>query len=269
MSDPLPLDLAVALQITEGRRGRFGQPVYYFTQVGSTNDVAAALAERGAPEGTLVVAAAQMAGRGRLGRVWYSPADAGIYASLVCRSATAAPYLTLAGGVAVAEGVRAATGLPVEIKWPNDVIVASGGSFAQRRKVAGVLAEASSGPQGLLHVVLGFGVNLRRSACPPSLGDRVTSLETELGRPVDTGAVLAEILVALAESYEALARGQSAELLAHWRALAPSAHGAPVDWTTPDGRRSGVTAGVAADGALLVRVENRIERIMAGEIVWR
>ena len=88
----------------------------------STNDVAAGYAERGAPQGTTVLAAAQTSGRGRLGRHWYSPPGAGLYFSIVIRSRAAAPFLTLAGGVAVAEGIRAATGLPLEIKWPNDVV---------------------------------------------------------------------------------------------------------------------------------------------------
>src|SRR6185436_8017573 len=106
------------------RRGSFGQPAVFFHETGSTNDIAAAMAEQGAPQGAMAVAFAQTAGRGRLGRVWFSPPGAGLYVSVVCRDATVAPLLTLAGGVAVADGIRAATGLPVEIKWPNDVVVA-------------------------------------------------------------------------------------------------------------------------------------------------
>src|SRR5207253_921772 len=124
--------------------------------------------EDGAPDGTAVVASSQTAGRGRFGRQWYSPPGAGLYVSIVCRNAAAAPLLTLAGGVAVADGIRAATGLPVCIKWPNDVVVESG-SPARRRKLAGILAEASSGADGVQHVILGFGINLRSAAYPQAL----------------------------------------------------------------------------------------------------
>src|SRR5207302_8590592 len=157
MSEALPPDMAAALRATAHRRAPFGDPHYYFTETGSTNDVAAMLAERGAPEGATVIASAQSAGRGRFGREWFSPAGAGLYFSVVCRDAKAAPFLTLAGGIAVADGIRAATGLPVQIKWPNDVIV-PGRSLATRRKLAGVLAEASSTVHGLQHVILGFGI---------------------------------------------------------------------------------------------------------------
>ncbi len=92
---------------------RFGEPLHRFEETGSTNDEAARLAEAGAPEGTTVVAAAQTAGRGRLGRSWFSPAGAGLYASVIIRDRRAAPLVTLAAGVALAEGIMAASGLPV------------------------------------------------------------------------------------------------------------------------------------------------------------
>src|SRR5262245_4198171 len=149
MSEPLPSDLAAALRATRSRRGSIGETIYYFSETTSTNDVAARHAERGAPEGTTVVAGAQTAGRGRLGRTWYSPPGTGLYVSIVFRTPKAAPFLTLAGGVAVAEGIRAATGLPLEIKWPNDVVTTTTNGPSRRRKIAGILAEASSSIDGL------------------------------------------------------------------------------------------------------------------------
>jgi BirA family transcriptional regulator, biotin operon repressor / biotin---[acetyl-CoA-carboxylase] ligase len=267
MPETLPADLARALDAPE-RMAPFGHPVHYFSETGSTNDVAARLAERGAPEGTTVIASAQTAGRGRLGREWFSPTDAGLYVSVICRNAAAAPHLTLAGGVAVADGIRLSTGLPVEIKWPNDVIVDDGRGPARRRKLAGVLAEASSDAGGFQYVVLGFGVNLRPSAYPPAIASRATSLETELGRPVDGALLLAGILETLAEHFRALAAGTPKPLLARWRELAPTACGAAVMYETADGRQRGVTAGIGDDGALLVRVGERTERVIAGEILW-
>jgi BirA family biotin operon repressor/biotin-[acetyl-CoA-carboxylase] ligase len=267
MSEPLPPELAAALLASAPRRGSFGDPVYYFSETGSTNDVAAALADRGAPEGATVVAGAQTSGRGRFGRTWFSPPGAGLYASVVCRNAAAAPLLTLAGGVAVADAIRAASGLPVHIKWPNDVIVESGVP-PRRRKLAGVLAEGSSGADGLQYVILGFGINLRPAAYPKELADRATSIETELGRAPDDGAVLAEALAALASLFQHLAAGEPHPVLARWRALAPSSEGTFVQWDTPAGGMSGTAAGIADDGALLVNIGGRLERVISGEVRW-
>src|SRR5262245_31229443 len=226
MSDPLPPEHAAALAASLTRRGRFGDPVYYFAETGATNDEAASLAEAGAPEGTMVVAAAQTRGRGRFGRDWFSPAGAGLYVSLVCRNPVVAPMLTLAGGVAVAEGIRAATGLPVQIKWPNDIVVDGGSS--RRRKLAGILAEASTGDRGLQYGVLGFGINVTRASLPPELADRATSIETELGRVPDPAAVLAETLAAFAAAVDLLSRGAPQPVLDRWRWLAPSSVGSTV-----------------------------------------
>jgi BirA family biotin operon repressor/biotin-[acetyl-CoA-carboxylase] ligase len=268
MSDPLPEELASALRVTSARRRQFGETVVFFNETSSTNDVAATLAEHGAAEGTTVVAHAQTAGRGRLRRSWFSPSGAGLYASVIFRDSTAAPYLTLAGGVAVADGIRRATGLPVHIKWPNDIVVADAAAPEKRRKLAGILAEASSGSEGLQHVVLGFGINLRSAAYPPEIADRASSIETELGREVDGWAVLAETLAALSGVASELASGRTQPVLDRWRALAPSALGTPVSWDAPAGSISGVSAGIADDGALLVRVSNRVERIISGELRW-
>jgi BirA family transcriptional regulator, biotin operon repressor / biotin---[acetyl-CoA-carboxylase] ligase len=269
MSEPLPNDLAAALAATAARRGHLGFPIHYFSETSSTNDVAATYADRGASEGTTIVAGAQTSGRGRLGRAWYSPPGAGLYMSIVMRDRTAAPYLTLAGGVAVVEGVRTATGLPLEIKWPNDVVTPGEDRPGRRRKIAGVLAEASSSAEGLQHVILGIGINLSPAAYPLDVAARASSIETELGRAVDAGPVLAEVLAALAAELKTLTKGDASALLTRWRALAPSSRGTTVECETPAGRLSGIASGIADDGALLVRVGGRVERIIAGEVVWK
>ncbi len=268
MSEPLPPEFAVALAGASARLGRFGTPAYYFTETSSTNDRAAVLAERGASEGTIVLASAQTAGRGRFGRDWFSPPGAGLYVSVVVREPAAARYLTLAGGVAVADGVRAATGLPVEIKWPNDVVAPPDSVSPRRRKLAGILAEASTGPDSIQYVILGFGVNLRQAAYPQDIAGRASSIETELGRAPDAARVLVEILAKLAELVDLLVAGRSAPLLARWRELAPSSRGALIKWDTPAGPLSGVSAGIDEHGALLVQVADRLERIIAGEVTW-
>ena len=265
MPDPVPDDIAAALASSAARRGCFGEPLYFFTETGSTNDVAATLAERGAPEGTTVIASRQTAGRGRFGRTWFSPQGAGLYVSVVCRNSAAAPLLTLAGGVAVAEGIRAASGLPAMIKWPNDVVA---GDVRTRRKLAGILAEASTGVDGLQYVILGLGINLRPAAYPAELADRATSIESELGRAADAGMVLAETLAAFHALFTRLTAGDREHVLARWRDLAPSSRGAVVVWTTPAGERRGTSAGIDDAGALLVKVGSQVERIISGELRW-
>src|SRR5687767_6006184 len=185
-----------------------GTPVHYFDEITSTNDEAARRAELGAPEGTTVVASAQTAGRGRFGRSWFSPAGAGLYVSVIVRDRRAAPYLSLAGGVAVADGIRMATGLPVELKWPNDVVIASG--LGKRRKLAGILAEGTTSTAGIQYVILGFGINLQAAAYPPEIADRATSLESELGRSVDRELILSATLEDLNVRLAELAAGNSA-----------------------------------------------------------
>jgi BirA family biotin operon repressor/biotin-[acetyl-CoA-carboxylase] ligase len=268
MPDPVPDEIAAALRACAPRRGVFGGRVHYLAETGSTNDVATALAERGAAEGTVVIASAQTAGRGRLGRTWFSPAGAGLYVSIVCRDPRIVSLLTLAAGVAVAEAIRAVTALPVEIKWPNDIVLRTRPGGDGWRKLAGVLAEASTGGAAVDVVVLGIGINLRSAAYPPELADRATSIEAARGRSVEPADLLCAILCALNEQAAGLRVGDRAAILARWRALAPTAEGAAVEWTGPSGAQRGTTAGIDADGALLVRIGDRTERILGGELRW-
>jgi BirA family transcriptional regulator, biotin operon repressor / biotin---[acetyl-CoA-carboxylase] ligase len=239
-----------------------GRTFEFFPTIGSTNDVAAQHAASGDHEGAVFVADAQTSGRGRRGRTWFSPPGAGLYVSTILRPGRSSDreratlLTTIAAGVALAEGVRYATGLTTSLKWPNDL-------YAARRKLAGILAEGIGSS-----VVLGYGINISTASFPPELGDRATSLETELGRGVDRARVFAETLAALAARYDDLLAGRFDAILDAWRALAPAARGARVSWTTPAGERSGVTTGVDDRGALLVRCGESIERIVAGELVW-
>lgn len=264
MSEALPRDLAEALAASVADRGVFGARLFYAGEVGSTNDLAAQAAERGDPEGTTFVAGAQTAGRGRLGRTWFSPPDAGLYISTIVRRRAVAPWITLAAGLAVATGIRAATGLPVQIKWPNDIVAVGPGGFRARRKLAGILAEAASGADGVQHIVIGMGINLRPASFPPELADRASSIETELGRSVDAGLVLAAVLAGLNRTLASIEADGPAPLLKEWMAWSPSASGAPIEW---DGG-SGTSAGLDAGGALLARTPAGLARIVAGEVRW-
>jgi len=217
-------------------------------------------------EGTVVVADEQTSGRGRLGRVWHSPPQRGLYVSIVLRPSRARTggeratgLLTLAAGLALAEAVEEVTGLPPGIKWPNDLLIG-------RRKVAGILAESAS--SDLAHIVLGYGINVGAGKFPPDVDARATSLESELGRAVSRATLCAATVAAIAQRYRDLLDGRFDAILDAWRARSPSSRAARVTWSTPAGPQSGITDGIDEHGALLVRVGGRIERIVGGEVTW-
>lgn len=263
--DPIPDDLRDALT---GRRA----PLYFYERVGSTNDVALALANDGAASGTAVLADLQEAGRGRLGRSWWSPAGAGMYLSVVIRTdglGLHVPLLTLAAGVALATALRQVSGLPVELKWPNDLVIGR-----PWRKLAGILCEANTaggagtGPEA---VVIGMGMNLQRSAYPPAIADRATSVAEECDQRVSRGAIVSATLDALDREVERLRSDDAAGVLRDWRALAHAAlTQAPIRWRDHDGEHRGTTVGLDDDGALLVRRAGTSSeiRIVSGEVVW-
>jgi BirA family biotin operon repressor/biotin-[acetyl-CoA-carboxylase] ligase len=245
-----------AIAHVRDRLGCLGSTIVYHPTIGSTNDVAATLAS----EGTVVVADEQTAGRGRRGHTWFSPPGSGLYASVVLTPGRAridrvraTTLLTLMAGVAIAEGIETASGLRVDLKWPNDL-------FVGRRKLAGILAEKT--PEEF--IVLGYGINIGPMAYPSEIADRATSLESELGRAVDRHLLFAETLTALARRYGELLDGRFDAILDAWRGRAPSATGARVRWA----EQSGTTAGIDDHGALLVRVDDGVERIVSGELQW-
>lgn len=256
----IPGDVGAAIARVAPRLGQIACEVVWLPTTGSTNDVAASLAEGGAAEGTTVVADVQTSGRGRHGRVWFSPPGAGLYVSVILRPSRSPALLTLASGVAIAEALRATTGLPVNIKWPNDLIIG-------KRKVAGILAESVQ-TASLQFVVLGFGINLQTAAYPAELARTATSIEAETNRAVDRGVIFAEVLAKLAERYDDLQRARFDAILTAWRDLAPGVRNAVVEWDAPAGVLRGRAIDIDGDGALLVQIGDRTERIVAGVVRW-
>jgi len=179
----------------------------------STNRVAMEMAENGAPHGTVVVADAQTAGRGRMGRRWASPAGKNLYVSLLLRPPVPtvdAPRLALVAGVALADAVEAA-GVPALLKWPNDL-------YCGERKAAGILAEMASEPGRVRHVVIGVGlnVNMEEADFPPDLRGTATSLRIRAGREFRRVDVLARLLDAFGARYGRFVRGGFASIRDEW-----------------------------------------------------
>ena len=241
--------------------------VSWHAETGSTNADAAAMAEAGAPEGCVVLADLQTAGRGRLGRSWSSPAGTGIYASVLFRPEPGvARLLTIAAGVALAEAIETVAGIAPVLKWPNDVYL--GGGPQSGRKVAGILAEAGLSSGGTW-VVIGFGINVLPASFPHELTLRATSLESELGRPVDRGELFAACLVQLAARYADLSAGRCHEVVAAWRRRASSTFGRAVEWVDDGATRSGTVRDIDEEGGLLVDTKAGIARVVSGELRWR
>ena len=256
------VDIPVRLFESESNLGLFAKKIWFYQEVESTNDVLAKLAKDGAPHGTVVVANAQTAGRGRHGNSWYSPAGTGLYLSVLVRT-TSSPVLTLAAGVAVAGALREVTGLDATLKWPNDVMVVSSG---QPHKVAGILTEASTEQNIVDRVIVGIGINVGEAIWPAGLADLAGSAEGLTGKMVDRELLLLELLASFSSLCAEVESGRVGDLLARWQTLAPSCRGAVVEWSAGTVRRRGVTEGVDTDGALLVRIGSSLERLVGGEV---
>ncbi len=241
--------------------------IHTFDTVTSTMDLAIEAAEMGAAEGYVVTALEQTSGRGRRGRVWASPPGVGVYLSIVLRprhevlNGRLLPLLTLAAGVAVRDAVRRVTGIEPRLKWPNDVLIGP-------RKVAGILAEGINIGTHDQIVVLGVGVNVAEGVYLESVGPHATSLERESNRRVESDVVRDEVLAAIASVYECLSRGEADDILRAWRAAAPGAVGAKVEWDGPEGALQGTTNGIDDTGALLVSTATDVHRVIGGEVRW-
>lgn len=268
--EPLPSGFADAIEGARPRCGVHLSTVHYSAVLPSTMDAAAELAEDGAPHGTVVLAGQQTAGRGRRGRQWASPPHAGLYCSVIVRPPVAPVddgepsvlgLLTLAAGLAVAEGIGHATGLEASLKWPNDLFYGY--------KLAGVLAEGHRIGSPRQCVVVGTGINVLDVEYLAAAEGRATSIERELGRPADAGLVFAEVLAAWSVRYQDLLDGRYARVVDRWRVRASGLIGRPVAWTDASGDHEGTTTGVDATGALLVDTGADVARIIAGPVLWQ
>jgi BirA family biotin operon repressor/biotin-[acetyl-CoA-carboxylase] ligase len=247
---------------------RFGRPVYVYAQVGSTNDEARRLAEAGAPEGLLVLAETQTAGRGRLGRRWLTPAGSALALSLVLRPPLAAQHaarLTMLAGLALCEALEQAAQVPAALKWPNDVLL--GG-----RKAGGILVESGLSGERLDYLVLGLGLNVSQAPPPEAVMFPATSVEAATGRPVDRLALLRAILARLEAGYAGLVPPRPPApdpLHAAWLARLLWL-GQRVVARSPQGDYDGCLSGAAADGALLLELDSgEVRRVLAGDVTVR
>lgn len=229
-------------------------------RVDSTQTEASRLGSEGAPEGTVVVARMQTAGRGRRGRSWTSP-DGGLYMSLLVRppSSKRAETLTLVAALAVVRGIEAATGLKAQIRWPNDVVI-------RDKKVAGALAESNYRGEALSFVTVGIGVNCNSKITSDSAASPATSLVEGLGRNVDIVDTRKSILKAFADLYSKWLGG--ADPVEAVRSGISTLGKRVVVLTTAGKTLEGFAEGMEPSGGLRLNLDGRKLTIHAEDIEW-
>jgi BirA family biotin operon repressor/biotin-[acetyl-CoA-carboxylase] ligase len=236
-------------------------------EIESTNTRAAQLAAAGVPEGVVVMARQQTAGRGRQGRTWVSPPDSGIYVSFVLRPDLApqsVPLMSLATGVAVVDAVAAVTGLQVGLKWVND-IVASG------RKLGGILAEMTTDPKtGQRSLVVGVGINVRLDETQPfdELCERVEWLERLAGREIDYTLLVVELAWSLEQRYFDMRDGARQKIVDMWKERSVTL-GQEIRATTGNSAVEGTAIDIDENGALVLATVDGNIKLHAGEISIR
>ena len=260
MADDLGLDA-----IEGALRGRFGRPLRILDEIDSTSEEAWRWVDQHAPEGAVVVADHQTAGRGRRGRTWAAAPGTALLFSIVLRPVLLGDEITLlttAVGVACIDAIRRVSNVPVRLKWPNDVVCRS-------RKLTGILVETRGrGDAGA--VVAGVGINVRTSQedFPPQLRDAATSIAIESPDEVPARAkLLGECLAGLEPLYAGLRSQRTRREIVRKATRYSDSLGRSVSVRYPDGTSIvGVAAAIAGSGALVLSVEGRRVEVSAGEI---
>ncbi|MDO4344969.1 MAG: biotin--[acetyl-CoA-carboxylase] ligase [Eubacteriales bacterium] len=243
-----------------------GRKVISLEAVDSTNNYAKNVAEQGAAHGTLVVTEEQNGGKGRRGRGWVMPRGTSVAMSIVLRPEIApqhASMLTLAAGAAVAWAIREVTGLEAGIKWPNDVVV-------NGKKICGILTELSMEMERIHYVVIGMGINTNITAFPEELRETATSLQLELGRPMNRAELICAVMKKFEKSYEKFIETQDMTLLMEDYQKLLVNIGRQVRVLEPGNEYTGTAKGIDRLGQLLVqREDGTVTAVYAGEVSVR
>ena len=237
-----------------------GRTICHYERVASTMDTAMELGAGGCPEGTAVVAEAQTAGRGRLGRTWSSPKYKGIYCSFILRPdilPAQAPVLALLTAVAVCEAVENVTGIRPGIKWPNDLLLGGG-------KLGGILTELRAELDRAVYCVVGIGINVNNGS--DELVEGAVSLREARGETIDRAALLRAVFTRVEANYFVFLKKGSGPVLDEWRRRSVTL-GSRVRVESKGQRAEGVAIDIDVDGGLMVRGDSGIARkFTAGDV---
>jgi BirA family biotin operon repressor/biotin-[acetyl-CoA-carboxylase] ligase len=238
----------------------FAGKLHFARVTGSTNSDAIAAARDGAPHGSVYFADEQLAGRGRGGHGWISVAGEGLYVSVLFRPqipASRLPLLPLAAGLAAVEAIRAVSGLVVDLRWPNDLLIGP-------RKTGGILVEANVESKSLPHAVIGIGINVHQRTFPPGLATPATSLDLETGKTISRQTLLVALLKSLEREASALNDASvAATIAARLEEASTWICGRNVDVHGPQ-TCTGVTAGLDEHGFLRVATASGLVTVQTG-----
>ena len=240
----------------------------------STNDTAADLARHGAPDGTVVVADRQSAGRGRRGRLWLAPSGRCLLCSLLLRPAispTQAPRLTMLAAVAAVRAIQA-LGLTASVKWPNDVLVSrsagrGAGGGVGGGKVGGILTETEIVGDSLAYAIVGIGLNVNvKLEDLAAISPQATSLSVVAGRRFSRPRLLRLLLTEIEVRYSVMAQDGGDAVQQEWASLLDTI-GRHVTVTSNESAVTGLAEGVDDSGALLVRrAGGELSRVTFGDV---
>ncbi len=248
--------------ITANLETRFiGQRVIYYPSLTSTMDIARRQAQRGAAEGTVVLAEEQTAGRGRIKRAWLSPKGNIALSIILHPSSVYLSPLIMVASLAVVHCIEKVGGLKSQIKWPNDVLV-------NEKKVCGILIESDVRGNIVDHAIIGIGINVNlKSSDFPEVSPIATSLSHELGRDVSRLDMIRCLLVETERLYLALPAGES--VYQEWRDRLVTL-GKKVQVSSGEATYNGIAESVASDGSLLLRQsDGSLTKIVAGDVTLR
>jgi BirA family transcriptional regulator, biotin operon repressor / biotin---[acetyl-CoA-carboxylase] ligase len=241
----------------------FGRQIRYEPVAKSTQILAHQWARAAVPEGALVIADEQQQGKGRLGRIWHSPPKTGVWMSLVLRPTIPiqqASHLTLLASVGVSTAIINQTSLPIQIKWPNDLLL-------HGKKVCGILTELRGDQDKIDYVVLGIGINVNQQAnqIPAELKEIATSLAIEGNQIYSRASLIAEVMKEL-EQYYHLYLDQGFEPIRNkWESFS-NLIGKKITAKTPQKEVVGIAESLSADGSLLVRSGEELITIYSADI---
>jgi BirA family biotin operon repressor/biotin-[acetyl-CoA-carboxylase] ligase len=241
----------------------FGKRIFHFFKTDSTSRVALELGHSGEPEGAVVLAEEQTAGRGRAGRAWHSQRAAGIYVTLLLRPKLApvqAPLLTMMAGLSAHSAVQALTGLDVDLKWPNDLLI-------RGKKVGGILTEMHAEPSLVRFVIVGVGLNVNQEKFPSEISSIATSLRAETGKAQSRMELLVRLMREFESDYNRFLREGAGSVVARFESVSSYAKGKRVRVTNGSESYLGTTAGLGPEGLLQVeREDGRVTAVISGDV---
>lgn len=243
-----------------------GSDIKYFTTTDSTNNQAKKLALDGAVDGTIVISEEQNGGRGRLSRSFFCPKYKGIWFSVILRPdflPQEAPKCTLLAAVAVTKAIYDVTGVKVGIKWPNDILY-------NGKKLVGILTEMSAEMERINYIVLGIGidVNISVEETPEDIWDIMTSLSQITGKKVSRLELLNKLLYHLEQLYIMAQKQSFAPILDEWRKYSITLN-QEIKVISGNDVTYGEAVDIDDDGALLVKINGQIKRVLAGDVSIR